>query len=292
MQMARTQPTLALIENRGRTASRVSYDVQGRETTLSFTPQELTLTLTRSKLPHGIIQKTTWDRESIVHDGATLSPRRLVTLAFVGANPEVRPQWQELTPATISPLMELQSRVETGRLASTIVRYRDLWPGIDLLYTVTGDRLRSTLLVKPGADPNQIQFAYQGVTAITRTETGQLAVTTPLGSLAEDEPEAYQESLYLARLAGLRDGVSGETSGVYQERNGQRVPVAVTYTLEPSGDTTVWGIHVDTYDPNTLLIIDRVVHYLGFIGGDDTDMGPGLVADRAGAARVTASPTP
>lgn len=289
MQMASTQPTLALIENRGRTASRVSYDVQGRETTLSFTPQGLTFSFAGSRPTRGVIRKIARDRESITQNRVATVSRRVITLAFVEANPDVVPQWQEPTPETISPVRDPQSLERIERPAALTLRYRDVWPGIDLLYTVTGNRLRSTLLVKPGADPNQIRFAYHGVTAIRRTETGHLAVTTPLGSLAEEEPEAYQESLYLARLAGLRNGVSGETSGVYQERDGQRVPVAVTYTLEPSGDTTVWGIHVETYDPNTLLIIDRVVHYPGSIGGDDTDMGPGLVADRDGTAYATAS---
>lgn len=80
-------------------ASRVSDDVRGRETTLSFTPQGLSLTVTESRLRPGIIRHTTWNEESIAQGGVTVPSRWTVTLDFVGANPEVRPKWQESTPA-------------------------------------------------------------------------------------------------------------------------------------------------------------------------------------------------
>jgi hypothetical protein len=283
---------LAFIENQGQIASRVGYDVQRRDTSLSFTPQGLTIALTESRPTPGIIRKTTWDREPIAQDGAATLQHWVVTLAFVGANPEVYPQWQELTPSTISSLTGPQPQEKSERPTSASVRYRDVWPGIDLLYTVTGDGLRSTLFVKPGADPNRIQLAYRGVTAVRRTEAGHLEVTTPVGSFSEDAPVAYQESQYLAQLARLREGVSGEMPGVYQEQDGQRVPVAAAYTLHLSGDTTVWGIHVQTYDPNTPLIIERTVRYPGSIAGSDNDVDADLTANRNGVAYATASSTP
>lgn len=222
----------------------------------------------------------------------TVPSRGTVTLDFVGANPEVRPKWLELIPAAGRPSIDPQPQETIERPISATLHYRDVWPGIDLLYTVVADRLRTTFVVKPGADPNRIQFAYQGITALRRTEAGRLEISTPIGSVTEDVPVAYQESLHLARLARLRDGVSGETYGVNQERDGRRVAIAVAYTLQPSGDTTVWGLHVKAYNPNIPLIIERVVRYPGLIGGSDTDVDPGLVTDRSGAVHVTTSPTP
>lgn len=283
------QLPLASIESEGQIVSRVSYDVQGRRTTLSFTPQGLTLTLTGSSFSPGIAQKTTWNRRPIARRQATVPSRWVGALNFVGSNSAAIPQWQDSTSITSSPLTGPQPLEQTGYPIHTTLVYRDVWPGIDLLYTVTGNRLRSTFVVKPGADPNQIQFAYQNITAIRRTEAGQLEVSTPVGSFAEEMPVAYQEGRYLAQLARLRDGVSGQMPGVYQERDGQRVPVAVAYAQQSSGDPSVWGIHVETYDPNTPLIIDRVVHYPGSIGASDTDEDTGLVADRSGAAHATAS---
>jgi hypothetical protein len=214
---------LAFIENQGQIAARVGYDVQRCDTSLSFTPQGLTIALTESGSTPGIIQKITWDQELIAQDRAATLPRWVVTLAFVGANPEVYPQWQEPTLATISFLRDPQPQEKSERPTSASVCYRNVWPGIDLLYTVTGDGLRSTLFIKPGADPNQIQFAYHGVTAVRRTETGQLEMSTPVGNFAEEIPVAYQE------------------------RDGRWVEVAVAYTLETVGGTSVHGIHVGAY---------------------------------------------
>jgi len=37
-----------------------------------------------------------------------------------------------------------------------------LWPGIDLEYSGTVNRLKYTFMVKSGADPQQIKLAYRG----------------------------------------------------------------------------------------------------------------------------------
>ena len=42
------------------------------------------------------------------------------------------------------------------------VAYRELWPGIDLVYSGTFERLKYAFEVKPGADPEQIRLAYPG----------------------------------------------------------------------------------------------------------------------------------
>mgnify|MGYP003694308637 CR=1 FL=1 len=82
------------------------------------------------------------------------------------------------------------------------VIYPELWPGIDLVYGGEAGHLKYTFLVKPGADPDQIQLAFQGATAVTLTDTGQLAVATPVGGFTDDRPYAYQEN------DGRRDEVS------------------------------------------------------------------------------------
>jgi hypothetical protein len=56
-----------------------------------------------------------------------------------------------------------------------------------------GGQLKSTFMVKPGADPNQIRLAYRGATGVRLTEAGQLEVSTPVGSFADDRPYAYQD---------------------------------------------------------------------------------------------------
>ena len=61
------------------------------------------------------------------------------------------------------------------------VLYRELWPGIDLVYAGTGGQLKYTFLVQPGADPSRIRLAWRGAEAVSLNAAGQLEVSTPLG---------------------------------------------------------------------------------------------------------------
>jgi Beta-propeller repeat len=128
--------------------------------------------------------------------------------------------------------------------------YADLWPGIDLVYHGTGDRVKYTFVVKPGADPTQIKLAYRGATAVRLTEAGQLDVRTPVGGFTDAAPVAYQEV------------------------DGQRVAVAATYTLEAEAAAGTWGygFTLGSYDQSRPLVLDPVVLvYAGYIGGSGPD---------------------
>src|SRR5215472_10659760 len=41
-----------------------------------------------------------------------------------------------------------------------VLRYKDLYQGIDLKYCVEGDGIKSEFIVRPGADPTQIRLEY------------------------------------------------------------------------------------------------------------------------------------
>jgi hypothetical protein len=195
----------------------------------------------------------------------------VLKLDFVGANPTVTPHGQDLTQAKISYFKGPREQWQTGLPTYRSIAYPDLWPGIDLVYSGTTNRLKYTFVVKPGADPQQIKLAYRGASAVTLTDGGQLHVTTPLGGFTDDAPYAYQE------------------------RNGQRVAVAAAYALEKDTavDTQVHGFHVGPYDTSQELILDpAVVVYAGFIGGRGNDVGTGIAIDGDGNAYITGSTTP
>ena len=81
------------------------------------------------------------------------------------------------------------------------VRYHDLYPGIDL--TVSGDHryLDFAFVVSPGADPNRIVLAWQGVDT--------LAVGKPV----------FSQSL---------DGARGGSAGRYVRKGAQQLGIEVT----------------------------------------------------------------
>ena len=52
----------------------------------------------------------------------------------------------------------------------------------------------ATVVIQPGADPDDIGLCYRGATNVTLDEEGRLQVSTPLGSFSDDAPYAYQMS--------------------------------------------------------------------------------------------------
>ena len=179
---------LYFIENQGQLDPRVAYYIQGGDKSIYFTGRGVTFALTGAgdgktsseAFVHPVSYRGTGGAKE--HGPQREAERWVVKLDFVDANPNVRPVGQEPTAAVISYFKGPREEWSTGLPTYASLIYRDLWPGIDLVYTGTGSRLKYTFLVQPGADPNQIQLAYRGATAVRINEAEQLGVSTPLES--------------------------------------------------------------------------------------------------------------
>jgi len=66
-----------------------------------------------------------------------------------------------------------------------------IYPGIDLEIISKGTGVKINYIVKPGANPNQIQLEYLGADDLS-IKANQLHATTSLGELLEDQPVSYQ----------------------------------------------------------------------------------------------------
>jgi hypothetical protein len=66
--------------------------------------------------------------------------------------------------------------------------YRDLWPGINLVYSGAGNE------VPPGADPSRIRLAWRGATDVTADGGGALQVATGAGTVTDTAPVSYQNN--------------------------------------------------------------------------------------------------
>lgn len=264
---------LYFVENRGQFDSRVAYAVAGPNDALYFTQEGVRIAVAcgrgggadepSSRAP---IQK------AALRTGAEASaPRRwAVRLDFVGSDPDVRIEGQQATPAVMSYFHGQSKDWKTGLPTYRAIRYAGLWPGIDLVYSGTGERLKYSFTVSPGVDPGKIRIAYRGATSLSLDESGRLEMSTPVGSLFDEPPRAYQEV------------------------RGRRVDVAAAYALDSSGGDDGHGGHdgyrfvVGAYDPTLPLVIDPAAFvYAGYIGGASDERGYGIAVDTAGNAYVT-----
>jgi hypothetical protein len=263
---------LYFIENRGQLDARVAYYVQGADTTVYFTSDGITFALT-GKGDRPVAPDRPGHQASLHPVAFGTAPaqdptrqRWALKLDFIGANPDVQPTAQDPTPAVISYFKGPASQWKTGLKTYTTLVYADLWPGIDLVYSGTVNRLKYTFVVKPGADPQQIKLAYRGATAVRLTDAGELEVSTPVGGFHDEKPYAYQEVGH------------------------ERVEVATAYALEAdaAAGPHAYGFRVGTYDMGKPLVIDpAVLVYAGYIGGAADDLGLGIAVDSVGNAYVT-----
>ena len=267
---------LYFVENRGQTDPQVGFYVPGKDNVLYFASDGLTLAFTA---PHnaGAAAPALWAATADLaapgrgqlDQPVPAAQRWAVKLAFVGANSAAQPVGEAPTPAVFSYFQGQPDQWRAGVPTFAQLRYQNLWPGIDLVYSGLSDQLKYEFVVQPGADPAQIQLAYRGVSGVRLTADGQLEVTTPLNTLHDAVPLAYQV------------------------KGGQRVPVQMSYALNnpaASGPAAAYGygFHLGAYDHALPVILDpTVVLYAGYIGGAALDFGRTIAVDANGNAYIT-----
>jgi len=73
------------------------------------------------------------------------------------------------------------------------IRYKNVYPGIDLVFHVNDGKLKYDFEVSPGANPNQIKIAYIGCDSMEITKDGDINVHTLPGIITEQSPTCFQE---------------------------------------------------------------------------------------------------
>ena len=276
---------LLFIPNQGQFDSRVVYAVQGRDKSIFFTEQGLTVVLTDKPVAASARKDDRLRRIGSPEPVAyTPKKRWALKLDFVDANPQARPETLEPADTLISYFKGRPEEWRTGLRASRRIIYRNLWPGIDLIYSGTVNRLKYDFIVHPGADPDRIRLAWRGADSVQVTEEGQLAVFTPLGTLRDEMPKAWQED------KGRRESVTV----AYGLRGPAGVQVASLATngllagTNPHERAHIVGFTVGDYDRSRALVLDpEMLVYCGFIGGSASEYGAAIAVDSNGSAYVT-----
>jgi hypothetical protein len=185
---------LYFIENRGQADPRASYYIHGADKILYFGSTGVTMVLSKP----GKHQSTQADYAAL---GAAAddrsAPRAIssvaVTLEFIGANSSVTPVGEELSPARFNYFTGPRENWAVGLKSYARLVYADLWPGIDLIYTASVDRLKYVFVVKPGADPKRIKLRYRGAESVSLDDDGKLLIRTAVDDIRDDRPTAHQE---------------------------------------------------------------------------------------------------
>ncbi len=163
-----------------------------------------------------------------------------IALDFIGAAPEARIEAGDAAPGRANYLVgENEKEWKTNLPVYSSIRYRDLWPGIDVVYHVDHDRLKADFLVASGASPTQIRWRYRDGARVAIDEKGNLQVASGEARLQENAPELFQGT--------------------------KRVPG--TFRADPSGTVS---FAVGGFDPQQPLLIDPLIAFGTYFGGSGT----------------------
>ncbi len=259
---------LYFVENRGQLDKRVGYYIQGRDKTVYFSDTGVTFAL------HSGSPAT-----SSSADGSNSAQRYIVKLDFVGARAGVKPEGRNAAEATFSYFTGPKENWKAGMKSYSELVYRELWPGIDLVYAGTVNRMKYTFHVRPGADPNQIKLAYRGASTVQLNPAGELEIATPTGGFKDDQPISHQT--LNGKLREVKTAFALPTESPAETNAKPRDEVR-----------QVFGFKLDAYDATQELVIDpAVLVYCGYIGGSggsgDSEQAEDIAVDSAGNAYVT-----
>jgi hypothetical protein len=234
---------LSFEANHGQSDPAVRYLARGRGYTLFLTAQEAVLVL-RPPSQSTEVQPT------------------VVRLGLAGANPAPEVVGEALRPGRVNYFRGNDPRQwRTDIPTYARVRYRAVYPGVDLVYYGnTQGALEYDFVVGPKADPGIIVLTVAGADRLEVDAAGDLILHVAGGEIRQRKPLIYQE----------RDGVREEVAGGYVRLGPDRV-----------------GFRVEAYDAGRPLVIDPALTYSTLLGGSGGESGISIAIDTAGHAYVT-----
>ena len=240
--------------NQGQTDPRVKFLAHGAGYSVFLTSGQMVLALRPSAVA---------SHDAAGSTAAEKTANAVIQINLVGANPSPAVVGENLQPGKVNYFIgkdpkKWQSNVPIYQQ----VRYKSIYPGIDLVYYGNQARAEHDFIVSPGADPGQIQLDVKGADALSLAANGDLV------------------------LHKGTDEIRLQAPVLYQEFHGLRVPVTGQYTVKNS---THVAFAVSAYDKTMPLVIDPVLVYGTFLGGLADDQAVGIVVDGAGSAYVLGS---
>lgn len=185
---------------------------------------------------------------------------RDIRMDLLGANKHAKVELEEPTGGISSYFIGRNEKDwQTGIPHYSRVRYKNVYPGIDLVYYASGRDIEYDFVLKPGADANQIKLAYNKPVQID--SNGDMLVA----GLKQHRPKVAQNGREIECDYLVRD---------------QRVQLALA-----------------GYDPSQPLTVDPVLEFSTYLGGpgeesiDDVKLDSNGFIYAAGGSQSPQSPT-
>ncbi len=179
--------TTAFEENRGQFPSAVRYLARAGGANVFLTGEEAVYVL-----PISI--STVKDGDNAVSDRSG-SKAFALRMKFVGANADSQFAGVEPVGQRTNYFRGGQSNWRTDIPNFSRVAYENVYPGVGMIWHgLAQGATRYDFVVSPGADPNQIELAFEGADGLEIDSDGNLLIRTEAGTITQQKPVTYQES--------------------------------------------------------------------------------------------------
>jgi hypothetical protein len=255
---------LSFEANQGQFDTQVKFSSRGHGYSLFLTPREAIMVLRTS-------QATTVSQDDFFGSGETNSDadnpavdgleQAMVRMQLVGGNFTPIISGLDVLPGKVNYLIGNDSSAwQTDVATFSKVEYKDVYPGINLVYYGNQQQLEYDFVVNPGANPSTIALNFVGV-----------------DNIEIDEDEAVNLRIGSANVR-LQKPI------IYQEILGAKKPIMGSYILLENSQV---GFQVNAYDLTRPLIIDPVVIYSTFWGGSSGEAAHSVITDLDGNVYIT-----
>jgi len=252
---------LSFAANIGQFDKDVKFQTNSLGGSIFFTPSEVVLAL--------MDKKETKFKDDESASSSASENTKVVRVEYLNAEKNPVVEGLELLPGVANFMVGSDKKAWLANAPTYAgVIYRTLYPGVDLRYEGAEGSLKSTFTVAPGADSALIQWQYKDAGNVSLDADGNLRIKLP------------------AKKAGETETILVEHAPVaWQERDGQRVDVAVQYVITQKGEISF--VFPQGYDVSLPLTIDPVLTYGTYLGGNGSDRGKAITTDSDGNAYVT-----
>jgi len=227
--------------NEGQTDQQVKFLTRGPGYNLFLTTSETVLSLRHAK-------------SSI--DGQPRLQNDVVRMKLVGANPAPKTEAADMLPGKSNYFIGNDStkwHVNVPTFAR--VNYREVYPGVDVVYYGNQQKLENDFVVAPGVDPDVIILGFDGASRISIERDGGLFLKVGRSEVRLLKPV------------------------IYQMVNDERRKVAGSYVMKSRKQI---GFEVGGYDQTQPLVIDPILIYSTYLGGTGQDTAYAIAVGTSG----------
>ncbi|MBL8901337.1 MAG: VCBS repeat-containing protein, partial [Planctomycetes bacterium] len=187
-----------------------------------------------------------------------------VALHFVGA--AVQPESDAPLPGKVHMMLGDKLTWRSNVATTARVRYRSLWPGVDLVVHAESGELQYDVHLAPGADLSQVGLRVEGAELVTLEGDGSMLLRTPLGELRQKPPLTWE----------VRE-------------DGEREVVPSAFVVRDDGS---YGFRVQRTDASRPLVVDPILVWGTYWGLENSfEIVRDMEVDASGAVYIAGEGT-